>query len=70
MNGSEPKDSVPADQPAEAGAPATGRTSATHAGTGDIHAYIGTRLREVYDDVARQPIPDRFLELMRQLEAK
>ena len=36
----------------------------------DIHTYIGTRLREVYDDVAKQPIPDRFLELMRKLDVK
>ena len=36
----------------------------------DIQAYIGTRLREVYDDVASQPIPDRFLDLMRQLDGK
>ena len=34
----------------------------------DVHAYIGRQLRAVYDDVAKQPIPDRFLELMRQLE--
>jgi hypothetical protein len=36
----------------------------------DIQAYIGTRLREVYDDVASQPIPDRFIELMRELDRK
>ena len=36
----------------------------------DIQVYIGTRLREVYNDVAKQPIPDRFIELMRQLDKK
>ncbi len=34
----------------------------------DVHAYIGRQLRAVYDDVAKQPVPDRFLELMKQLE--
>ena len=34
----------------------------------DLQGYIGLQLRAVYDDVAKQPIPDRFLELMRQLE--
>ena len=36
----------------------------------DVQAYIGRQLRAVYDDVAKQPIPDRFLALMQQLEAK
>ena len=34
----------------------------------DVHAYIGRQLRAVYDDVARQPVPERFLDLMKQLE--
>ena len=37
--------------------------------TTDVHAYIGRQLRAVYDDVAKQPVPDRFLELMKQLDA-
>ena len=36
----------------------------------DVQAYIGRQLRAVYDDIAKQPIPDRFLDLMRQLETK
>jgi hypothetical protein len=36
----------------------------------DIQAYIGQQLRAVYEDVAKQPVPDRFLELMRQLDTK
>ena len=31
---------------------------------------IGRRLRNYYDEVARQPVPDRFLDLLNQLEAK
>ncbi len=34
----------------------------------DVQAYIGRQLRAVYDDVVKQPIPDRFLMLMKQLE--
>ena len=37
-------------------------------GTTDVQAYIGRQLRAVYDDVVKQPIPDRFLALMKQLE--
>ena len=36
----------------------------------DMQQFIGRQLRAVYDDVAKQPVPDRFLELMRQLEGK
>ena len=33
-----------------------------------VQAYIGRQLRAVYDDVVKQPIPDRFLALMKQHE--
>ena len=39
-------------------------------GAADVQAYIGRQLRAVYDDVVKQPIPDRFLALLEQLEAK
>lgn len=35
----------------------------------DLADQIGARLRSVYDDVLVQPVPDRFLELLRQLES-
>jgi hypothetical protein len=35
-----------------------------------ISDIIGRRLRTYYDEVAAQPVPDRFLELLAQLEAK
>ncbi len=41
---------------------------AARPGTTDVQAYIGRQLRAVYDDVVKQPIPDRFLALMKQLE--
>jgi hypothetical protein len=34
----------------------------------DMQQFIGRQLRAVYDDIAKQPVPDRFLELMKQLE--
>jgi hypothetical protein len=36
----------------------------------EIHDLIGQRLRSFYDEVATQPVPDRFVELLNQLEAK
>lgn len=35
-----------------------------------VYDIIGRRLREYYDEVAHQPVPDRFLELMNRLETK
>lgn len=35
-----------------------------------IADIIGRRLRTYYDEVAAQPVPDRFLELLAELEAK
>ncbi|WP_417766630.1 NepR family anti-sigma factor [Stappia sp.] len=34
----------------------------------DIHARIGTRLKAYYDDILAQPVPDRFENLLRQLD--
>jgi hypothetical protein len=34
----------------------------------DVADQIGLRLRIVYDDVLTQPVPDRFFDLLRQLE--
>lgn len=36
----------------------------------DMQQFIGRQLRAVFDDVAKQPVPDRFLELMKQLDSK
>jgi len=35
----------------------------------DLADQIGARLRSVYDDVLVQPVPERFMELLRQLES-
>lgn len=33
----------------------------------DSQAFIGLKLRELYDDVVAEPVPDRFLELLGKL---
>lgn len=35
----------------------------------EVSDLIGERLRTFYDDVAKQPVPVRFLDLLNQLEA-
>jgi len=37
---------------------------------GDVEAHIGGRLRAMYDSVLREPVPDRFMDLLRQLDTK
>lgn len=60
-----------ANEPEEAGSAAVRNDASSRATPAtDVQAYIGRQLRAVYDDVAKQPIPDRFLALMKQLEAK
>jgi hypothetical protein len=34
----------------------------------DIQAKIGQHLRAMYDDVVRQGVPDRFMDLLSQLD--
>jgi len=35
----------------------------------EVSDLIGDRLRSFYEEVAKQPVPDRFVELLKQLEA-
>ena len=35
-----------------------------------VQTAIGTRLRAYYDEVAREAVPDRFVELLKRLEDK
>jgi hypothetical protein len=35
-----------------------------------IDRAIGKKLRALYDEVAREPVPDRFVELLKQLAEK
>ncbi len=52
--------------PVNALATARGRKTAPKP---EIIDQIGLRLRGVYNDVLMQPIPDRFIDLLSQLEA-
>lgn len=70
MNEADPK--RPVEQP-NSGADERPRTATPGPATQgersvDIQAYIGARLRSSYNDVASQPVPDRFLQLMQQLD--
>lgn len=76
----EKKNTSPEQAPADAGETSTAGVASSDQGTAgtaarplagaDVQAYIGRQLRAVYDDVARQPVPDRFVELMKQLETR
>jgi hypothetical protein len=36
----------------------------------NVKEHIGRQLRALYDEVASQPVPDRFMELLNRLDAK
>jgi hypothetical protein len=36
----------------------------------DVQAHLGRQLRAVFDDMAKQPVPDRFVQLLDALERK
>ena len=38
--------------------------------TTDVQRKIGTQLRAMYDDVVKQGIPDRFTQLLTQLDER
>ena len=33
-------------------------------------ARIGEQLRSMYDDLLKQPVPDRFVDLLRKIDSK
>ena len=48
--------------------------SGDHSGNGagldsEARKHIGRMLKATYDEVAHEPVPDKFLDLLRQLEA-
>ena len=55
--------------PAPDGA-AKGRDQTTSRMKPQVQEHIGRQLRAVYDDVLKQPLPDRFRELMEKLDQK
>ena len=48
---------------------AASRCRPTGNGKAGVGEYIGRELRELYDDVLAQPVPDRFLALLNKLDA-
>ncbi len=36
----------------------------------ELQAHIGRKLKASYDDILGQPVPDRFLELLKALEER
>lgn len=36
----------------------------------DVQRFIGNQLRAVYDEVVKEPVPDRFVKLLEELERK
>ncbi|MGQ0485334.1 MAG: NepR family anti-sigma factor [Hyphomicrobiales bacterium] len=44
--------------------------SAAGSGKPPVYDMIGKRLREYYDEVAAQPVPERFVDLLKQLDSK
>jgi hypothetical protein len=46
----------------------TGDTRKKRSMDGSVERAIGSRLRAYYDEVAREPVPDRFVELLQKLD--
>jgi hypothetical protein len=43
----------------------------THGRLGrDVQAKIGSQLRAIYDDVVKEGVPDRFVDLLQRLDKK
>lgn len=46
-----------------------GNTESKNSGmSSDLQAHIGRQLRAMFDEVAQEPIPDRFLQLLNDLD--
>ena len=46
------------------------RSVSATSGKPPVYDMIGKRLRDYFDEVAAQPVPDRFLDLLKQLDSK
>lgn len=45
-----------------------GKKNKTPALPAEVQVKIGEKLKAIYDDVVRQPVPDRFKDLLSQLD--
>ena len=52
----------------EANHPMTSTRLAPSGAKPPVYDIIGRRLRDYFDEISREPVPDRFLELLHQLE--
>jgi hypothetical protein len=57
-------------EPPAADGASKGRDQNTSRMKPQVQEHIGRQLRAVYDDVLKQPLPDRFRELMEKLDQK
>ena len=64
MKDRKPQHSQPMQNASAEEKPRTGRSGLTR----EIQAKIGQQLRAMYDDVVQEGVPDRFSELLRQLD--
>jgi hypothetical protein len=50
----------------------TDKDAASHSGRVrkpfPVHEHVGRRLKEMFDEVTTQPIPDKFVKLLEELE--
>jgi hypothetical protein len=46
-----------------------GGATKTRRADGSVQAAIGNRLRAYYDEVSKEPVPARFLDLLKRLDA-
>lgn len=58
-------------EPTSGSPPSGNETAGGHQALGkDIQAQIGQQLRAVYDDVLKEDVPDRFMKLLAELDAR
>jgi hypothetical protein len=58
-------------KPAGAKAPRNARKKGPEAAPGAaVHEHIGRALRDMFEEVLVQPIPDKFVSLLKELEKK
>jgi hypothetical protein len=65
MNAEKGRDAKPGASRKRSGGPSKVRRM-----DGSVEAAIGNRLRAYYDEVAREPVPDRFVELLKRLNGE
>ena len=53
-------------------APGDGRDETPHDGGSSfpVHEHVGRHLKALFDEVTSQPVPDKFIELLEELERK